>query len=326
MGGGTYSHDAHQALIQARVRLPDREVFKERECHPLMQTAGLKLRESRDSQAHPDSFGIAFALDVTGSMGQIPVQLARQELPRFMRIVTECGFSDAQILFMAVGDAVSDRVPLQIGQFESTAELMDQWLTSSYLEGGGGGNGGESYELALYALAKHTVMDCWVKRRRKGYLFMTGDDRPFPAVSRAQVQQLIGDRLDDDVPTEEIVAAVAETFHPFFFIPDLDRRRDIDRRWRDLLGDHVVCLEQPEDVCFAAASLLLLTEGRVADVGALKPLLEKSGAQSDRVGAILRAVTPYAATLQRSGAPEPVLKEAALPDGGGESLWKRLRA
>ena len=30
-------------------------------------------------------------------------------------------------------------ITLQVGQFESTAELMDQWLTWTYLEGGGGG-------------------------------------------------------------------------------------------------------------------------------------------------------------------------------------------
>ena len=34
-----------------------------------------------------------------------------------------------------------DAAPLQVGQFESTAELMDQWLTWTYLEGRGGGRG-----------------------------------------------------------------------------------------------------------------------------------------------------------------------------------------
>ncbi|MCL2777272.1 MAG: hypothetical protein FWD73_04645 [Polyangiaceae bacterium] len=34
---------------------------------------------------------------------------------------------------MAVGDATSDEAPLQVGQFETTAELMDQWLTWTFL-------------------------------------------------------------------------------------------------------------------------------------------------------------------------------------------------
>jgi len=104
-----------------------------------------------------------------------------------------------------VGDATNDRAPLQVGQFESTAELMDQWLTWSFLEGGGGGSFEESYELALYFLAQHTEMDCWVKRRKKGYVFMTGDEHPYPTLSRRVVDGVIGDRLDDDLEVAEIV-------------------------------------------------------------------------------------------------------------------------
>ena len=141
MGYGDYSQTAHQALVSVRAALKDEEVFRQRACHPLMGPKDLKLRESRDSKAHPETLAMVFALDVTGSMGSIPVLLARQELSRFMGVMTDCGFKDAQVLFMAVGDAASDGCPLQVGQFESTAELMDQWLTNCYLEGGGGGTG-----------------------------------------------------------------------------------------------------------------------------------------------------------------------------------------
>lgn len=324
MGYGNYSHDAHQALINRRSTLRDEEVFKQRSVHALMDPKGLRLRESRDSEAHPKSLGIAFALDVTGSMGTIPVLLARQELPRFMRILTDCGSGDAQVLFLGVGDAYHDQAPLQVGQFESTAELMDQWLTNCYLEGGGGGSGSESYELALYALAEHTEMDCWVKRGQKGYMFMTGDELPYPAVSRQQAAALIGDRLDDDIPVEEVVAAVHQTYHPFFLIPDLERRRNCERRWRDILGDRVVCMDQPRDTCYVAASLVALTEGFVSQVGDLEPLLRKAGAPGDRIDDIVRAITPYAAILSRDGAPPPAVKPSPLPSGDGPSLWKRL--
>ena len=73
-------------------------------------------------------------------MGAIPQLLAKQELPNLMKLLTACGVTDPQLMFMAIGDATSDRAALQVGQFESTAELMDQWLTWSYLEGGGGGS------------------------------------------------------------------------------------------------------------------------------------------------------------------------------------------
>jgi hypothetical protein len=245
MGYGSYSHDAHEALLRPRTNLPQQQVFTQTACHALMNPKGVRLRESRDSPDHPNSIAIAFALDVTGSMGEIPDLLARQELPKFMKILLDCKVEDAQLLFLALGDATSDTAPLQVGQFESTAELMDRWLTWSYLEGYGGGQNHESYELAFYFLAEHTEMDCWVKRKKKGYLFMTGDELPYPAVSKHQVEALIGDRLDEDVPVAAAVAAVQQTFHPFFLIPDLSRRKRCERTWRDLLGDHVICMQSP---------------------------------------------------------------------------------
>lgn len=303
MGYGNYSHKAHEAMTRARTQLPTQQVFKQRECHPLMNPRGVRVRESRDSAEHPRSLGIAFALDVTGSMGAIPEHLARQELPRFMRLLGACGVADPQVLFMALGDATSDRAPLQVGQFETTAELMDQWLTWSYLEGGGGGQGHESYELALYFLAEHTDMDCWVKRKKRGYVFMTGDELPYPAVSRHQVDAVLGEALDEDVPVAAAVAAVQETFEPFFLIPDLERRQRCERVWRDLLGDRVVCMESPADTCAVAAGLVALNEGLVQDLDALARLLEAGGVAPERVGATLRALTPFAASVGRDGAP-----------------------
>src|SRR6185369_9756018 len=150
--------------------------------------------------------------------GAIPRLLASEQLPKFMKVLSDCKLPDPQLLFVAVGDATSDRAPLQVGQFESTAELMDQWLTWSYLEGGGGGSGEESYELALYFLAQHTEMDCSLKRKKKGYLFMTGDENPYPVLSRHVVDAVVGDRLDEDLKVEEVVALLQESFAPFFIV------------------------------------------------------------------------------------------------------------
>lgn len=297
MGHGNYSLAAHAALVADRASASRAEVFQQRSCHPLMDPRGIKMRESRDSADHPHSLGIVFALDVTGSMGDIPHQLATCELPTFMRLLMACGVADPQIQFMAIGDATSDRAPVQVGQFESTAELMDQWLTWTFLEGGGGGSGEESYELAFYLAAQHTDLDCWVKRRKKGYLFVTGDEFPYPSVSRRQVETLLGERLDEDLPIEEVIAAASETYHLFFLIPDLQRRQRCEARWRELLGDHVICLESPEDTCAVAASIVALTEKALPDLHALPATLENDGIASDRVSRIVRALRPYAALL-----------------------------
>jgi hypothetical protein len=288
---------AHEALLRERANIPAQDVFAQTKCHPLMSPKGVKVRESRDSADHPASFGVVFALDVTGSMGGIPKALATSELPSFMKVLVDAHIKDPQLLFMAVGDATCDEAPLQVGQFESTAELMDQWLTWSFLEGGGGGSNEESYELALYFLAQHTEMDCVVKRGKRGYLFMTGDENPYPILSRHIVDAVIGDRLDEDLKVEEVVAELQKTFVPFFLIPDQRRRARCEARWRALLGDNVICLESPSDVVHVAAGAILLHERLVADASELGRVLTGAGAPPDRLAPTLRALAPVVEVL-----------------------------
>lgn len=319
MGFGNYSFAAHTALVAGRAHQSRTEVFKQNQCHALMNPKGLKVRECRDSADHPDALGIIFSLDVTGSMGDIPHLLAKEELPKLMKLITACGIADPQVMFMAVGDANSDRAALQVGQFESTAELMDQWLTWSYLEGGGGGTGHESYELAFYVAAQHTDTDNWVKRKKKGYFFMTGDELPYPAVSRHQVEALLGEKLDEDIPIEEVIAAAAEMYHLFFLIPDQGRAQKVGGRWRELLGDQVIRMDSPRDTCAVAAALVGLTEQRIPDLNSLAAVLSDNGFDRQHVGSTIRAVQPYAALHHIAP-----LKSSDPAAPAQDSWWKRM--
>jgi hypothetical protein len=323
MGYGNYSNEAHEALLRGRAEAPTQQVFQQKNCHPLMNPKGVRVRESRDSAEHPNSLGVVFALDVTGSMGTIPKLLATELLPKFMKVLTDCKVKDPQLLFMAVGDATSDNAPLQVGQFESTAELMDQWLTWCFIEGGGGGTGQETYELGLYFLAQHTEMDCWVKRKKKGYLFMTGDELPYPILSKHMVEGIVGDRLDDDLKVEEIVAELQKTFVPFFVIPDLERRKKCERRWRELLGDHVLVMESPEDICFVTAGAISLYEGLVKDVDELGRVMQEANVPGERIAAAIRALTPLAEALGRTGG--PALSGAPAEEGALKKLLRLVK-
>lgn len=322
MGYGTYSHDAHLAMTGARAHARPNEVFRQQTCHELMDPHGAKFRESRDSESHPLSLGVIFALDVSGSMGTIPYKLATETLPAFMKTMLEAGVTDPQVLFMAVGNAISDSAPLQVGQFESSERLMDQWLTWMYLEGAGGG-GNESYELAMYFAARHTAMDCIKKRHRRGYLFITGDEPPNPMVSRAQVRRLIGDELEDDIPIDVIIEETQRTFEPFYLIPDRARAKQVERAWRDVLGDRVIAMESPDDTSHVAAGLVSLLEG---SADSLEDLVEKftaSGLDQRRAKAVARALTSFAASIGRDGAPPPRLGGTRLPSGDDASGFDR---
>jgi hypothetical protein len=318
MGGGNYDRQAHEAIRTARQDLPTEVIFKSRSLQPEMDPKGVRVRESRDSAAHPDSNAIMFFVDETGSMDHIPTYLAtdKKGLTTFMGILTEGEIiPHPQVFFGAIGDAIShggsEESPLQVGQFESEAGLMDKWLTAIHLERKGGGNGGESYDLAFYFAARHTAMDCWEKRGRKGYLFVTGDDHLFPTVSARAVKTRIGTDLRKDIPSEEIVAEASKTFHAFFLIPDRDRAMHCERQWRDVMGDHVIVMESHEDTSYVAAMLIGLTEGTVADLDAVGAKLKELGCKGPQANRVIRAVEPYAASLGRGGEVRPTEEQTS---------------
>jgi hypothetical protein len=252
MGSGRYSTDVYDSTVGStlrsggdtfahttRTKSAPQEQWKVHDtldpktvAGPGSPFEGQIMRESRDSDEHPTSTPIAVIFDETGSMGQFPRQI-QKELPALFEMLQLKGYVEhPQILFGGVGDAFSDRVPLQLGQFESD-NRMDEQLGSIFLEGNGGGGGHESYDLALYFMARHTATDSFDKRGEKGYLVMIGDEFPYDQVTAAHVRKHIGDELDENISIEAIIAEVLEKWNVTFIIPD---GRHVDNRWRELLG------------------------------------------------------------------------------------------
>lgn len=268
--------------------------------HQTLDPQGLRLRESRDSEEHPNSNAIIIGLDVTGSMGKV-VRGIHADLPRLHELLLGHRYiPDPQIMFAAVGDATCDTVPLQVGQFESD-NRMDQHLENMVLEGGGGGQNTESYEIMLYLAARHTAIDCFEKRQRKGYLFMIGDEHAYPAVSAQEINKLIGPELQADVPLDEVIAEVRERYHLYFVIPG-GASHGADKKLFEFWGEHVgpqsiIKLESPEDTSECIGMTIGMNEGAInlADGVAL---MQKRGIVSrtiDRVTGALSALTPRAA-------------------------------
>ena len=156
----TPDYDARQDYRRAA----GQPAMSQPQMHPDMNPFGVRVRESRDSAECPDSKPVAQLFDVTGSMGDIPRAL-QAKLPILPESLRLSGVTGVQILSGAVGDEHTDTAPLQVGQFETDVRI-DDWLNRIWLEGMGGHNGGESYGLALYFMARHTSHDRWDRRRR----------------------------------------------------------------------------------------------------------------------------------------------------------------
>lgn len=260
--------------------------------HQTLDPRGLALRESCDSEEHPDSNAIIISLDVTGSMGKV-VRGIHADLPHLHELLLGHGdLPHPQILFAAVGDATCDQVPLQVGQFESD-NRMDHNLENMILEGGGGGQKTESYELMLYVAARHTKIDCWEKRRRKGYLFIIGDEMAYPAVNRQQVNRLIGDELPEDVPLSQLIAEARERYHVYFIIPggaSYGADKLVLQFWQQHLGpEHVIHLDEPEDTSECIALAIGIGEGAITSKEGIEQLRQR--------GVVSRAVDRLAGAL-----------------------------
>lgn len=252
MGMGSYSIDdrATRSKTMGYTTKPASELFAN-SLRNSMNPNGVMLRESRDSDEHPNTTSIILALDVTGSMGAIPLFLVKEGLPHIMGNIIERGIKDPQLLFLAVGDHECDTTPLQVGQFESSDELLDKWLTDVYLEGGGGGNGGESYLLAWYFAGLHTVLDSFEKRQQKGFLFTIGDEPTLPELPAQAIEKIMGKGQHKNYLATELLDKARQRYH-VYHLHIKETSAGSEQRtqdgWKQLMGDKLILVDKHNEI------------------------------------------------------------------------------
>jgi hypothetical protein len=168
--------------------------------------------------------------------------------------------TDPHILTGAVGDAFYDRAPLQASQFEADIRIAEQ-TRKLYIEGGGGGNYGESYALPWLFAAEKTSIDCFEKRGKKGFLFTVGDEpllgaeglkraghhvhSPW-AVTKEQAKEVLDLNLERDLTAEEIYAMASrqwEIVHICVSNETSPYRPGVMASFGEILGDRLLFLQ-----------------------------------------------------------------------------------
>lgn len=150
-----------------------------------------KIRECRNSEDHPCTKPVILALDVTGSMGNASVEVAKR-LNNIMEDLYK-SVDDVEFMMMGIGDLDYDDAPIQASQFESDIRIASQ-LDKLYFEGGGGGNSFESYTAAWYFGLYHTDLDC-LKDGRKGTIITLGDEPLNPYLPTNKLERVLGDSV-----------------------------------------------------------------------------------------------------------------------------------
>lgn len=255
MGGGYWSTTAANAYTTTNYKVSTssslsnfnvQEVYRARTLDPVLNPKNV-VRECCDSDDHPHSLPVILALDVTGSMGHAATMCAA----KLDEIMTELYKTNKDVEFcvMGIGDLACDEAPLQVTQFESDVRILDQ-TTKIYFEGGGGGNGYESYTQAWYFGLHNCKLDCW-KRGERGIIITLGDEPLNPYLPRYELQKTIGGEIPADIETNKLYEEACEKFE-IYHIAITDEssynwhKDGIEGTWRPLLGDNLITAESKQ--------------------------------------------------------------------------------
>ena len=209
------------------------------------------IRECCDSEEHPNTVPIIFALDVTGSMGQ-SAKTCAGKLDEIMGELYE-EVKDVEFMMMGIGDLAYDSAPIQATQFESDVRIMDQ-TTKIWFEQGGGGNQFESYTAAWYFGLHHTDLDCW-KRGKKGLIITMGDEPLNPYLPGGPLNIALdkqGNMRPEDIETNKLYKEACKKFDIYHIaITDNESsfshyKRKILDTWGKLLGQHCLFAESKD--------------------------------------------------------------------------------
>jgi hypothetical protein len=264
MGYSRWSDDAYSHLSKDYASKSVDDIFTAKTIKSDMTPVDLKIRESRDSDKHPNSIAIMVFLDVTGSMGRIPDAIAHEKLGVLMKTIIDNGVPDPQIFFGAIGDQFSDKAPLQVSQFESGTEELDKWLTSVYLERGGGGQDMESYLLAWLVAGRHTSIDCFEKRNTKGFLFTIGDEKSWDSLSADKLKEIMGYSQGEEVTDKQLFEEAQRLYNVYHIhINEASYRDspDVLGYWKKMLGERLIVLNDYNAVCETIATLIAVQHG-----------------------------------------------------------------
>ena len=181
---------------------------------------------------------VVFGFDVTGSMGNLP-KIIYDKMPLIAGQIVECGYlRDAQMSLAAIGDVQSDSAPVQIGDF-AKVRTLDDWLKRIWLEGKGGGNGGESYEYTAYFYAKY----CDIPNATTPFFLITGDEDYRETLYESELAKHFGGK-HKTTTAKKVIAELKKKFKGNVFLIHREYAQGDDARivshWEELLGEERV--------------------------------------------------------------------------------------
>ena len=267
MGRGNWSDmdwSKHSATTQTQTRA---QIFTQANMSSELDPTKVKFRESRDSDQNPNSTPIILCVDQTGSMGVLAEKIIKTGLGVIMSALYDRRpVSNPHIMCMCVGDSNSDDAPLQVTKFEATVEPIVAQVKKMFLEGNGGGNGGESYALAHLFTAAKTKCD-GIKKGRKGWIFTIGDESPHLKISKEHAKKFLDIDCPEDVHVPSLIEHLGQDWNIFHLIVKPVSTQNVVGNWRNILGERAIVVTDIDKLAEGIVSIIELTQGaKPADV------------------------------------------------------------
>lgn len=255
------------------------EDYTSHSLNPNLNPLDIKLRESRDSEANPNSTAIIIGLDLTGSMGFVLDYFTKEGLGKLCQgIYDKKPVTDPHVMIMGIGDVKCDAAPLQVTQFEAAAKPLLEQIEMLWVHHGGGGNGSESYTLPWFFAATRTATDCFEKRQQKGYLFTIGDEPINEELNKNHISRVLGkvDKDDfKDFTAEELLDRAQEKYNVYHIIASEGaegKSKETLNSWTKVLGEHVIIMSDHRKLAETIITVMLMKERNLTSEEAVKVL------------------------------------------------------
>jgi hypothetical protein len=210
---------------------------------------------------------LVIACDVTGSMGEWPATIF-SKLPYLDLEGKEYLGKGMEISFAAVGDAYSDQYPLQTRPFV-TGKGLEKQLKELIIEGNGGGQTSESYDICALYYARNVKMPNAVNPI---FIFI-GDEGLYDFVDKEQARDWVGTSIEGRLSSKQALEELKKKYAVYLIRKPYgtssgdntsgDNKR-IHAQWESYLGaDHIAILPEAGRVVDVIFGILAKETDRV---------------------------------------------------------------
>ena len=268
MGYGSYTSADWNKLKASRGINSDssvQDIFRDNELKDIYNPKFINVRESRDSSDSPESTPVILAFDVTGSMGYLAAEIAKNSLNKTVtEIYDKQPVTNPHVMCAAFTGPINNGA-LQVTQFEADIRVVEQLLD---LKVGFGGNMYSYDAFVWYFAAFHTDIDCYKKRGSKGFLFGIGDeicDAPDnPEHLTANAVKTIYDDPAAPYSMAEVYGKASERYEIFHIVTLMGyRENEAYESWCNMMPGRVAAIRD-KDIQYLSeviTSLMQLVQG-----------------------------------------------------------------